>query len=606
MILEHLVGGFRSLTGRHPSESGWGGFWGDSVESATGLDITPFTALSNSAFYQGANLKATMLATISVHAQKKNARGHWERDYGSKLYDILRYEPNREATAFTHQQAQYLNKILWGNMYAEIERDATGDVVALWHLPSWLVTPHRVYKKAGGGLTTNLTAATPEDRRRGGEIWYEVRDGQGGKPVWLDSSRMKHVPGLSFNGLVGFSCIAVAAESIGVGLAIQKSAATIFGNAGFPEGVLERPTDAPPLSPNAERTLIAAFEARHKGVRKAGRVAVLQEGTAYKPTPISMRELRLVEAYKNNVPECARVLNIPAYFLSWEGGSSTPYSNVENEWTRLVRQSLQPEANADEQEIRRKLIAEDEAGTRFAEYELKTLLKGDNASRAAYLRAMYDMRAVTNGEIARLEGLPPVPEEEDDYKPAGAPSLGNAPDSPQKQSGELKDGALEGDDPAEPAASDGSEGSADDTLDQERAAIYAAPLRNLLTESLRRGVTREIRELRRAVERLSGGGRLSEFLAWAEGEYRDGVPSFLAELAAPALGADQARAFAEAYARRHIAELRTELTSGEPERIVALLDRWSATAAAEAAEREIALLTQRVTARTRKTEENSR
>lgn len=552
---------------RHPSESG---AWFDESESSTGLVVTEISALSNTAVYQAVQLIAGMMATIPLITYRRNADGNPERAQDHPLYRLLRHEPNPETTAFAFHQARLLNKLTGGNAYAEIERGPTGAPVALWQIPSWLVTPHRVYKRNGGGITTSLQAATPEDRSRGGEIWYEVNVGDA-KPVWIPSRDMLHTPGLSFNGLKGFSPVRVAMESIAVGLAMQKSAAAVFGNASEPGGVIERPKEMAGMTPAGERVLLATFEQNHRGVGKRGRVALLQEGMTYKTVQTSLRELQFAESIKHNIPEVARIFNLPSYFLGHDGSQNT-YSNVEGEWIRLTRQTLMPHAAADEQEIYRKLVSEAEADTVFAEFELKSLLKGDSAARASYLQTMIDLGVMTPGEAARLENLPPVPDEQGGNKYRQKDAAPKPPAAPPAAS-------------LTTAKADDGEG---DAADDDRATRLAARLESALRATLQRVVTREVRELRRQIERPDAS--TASLIGWLDGFYQRELPDFLAELAAPAVGDARANALAWEWAARHRAELRGEIATGNPAAVLGRIDTWTETEATIVARAETARL----------------
>lgn len=530
---------------RHPSE---GGVWWDDAESHTGLIVTEVTALANTAVYQAVQLIAGMMATVPKFTYRKDAAGNPKRAEGDPLYDLLRYQPNRETTAFSFTQAGYLNKLTGGNFYAEIERSPTGEPVALWQLPSWIVEPHRVYKRAGGGITTSFAAATPEDRNRGGEVWYEVQV-ESGKPVWLRADDVFHVPGLSFNGLKGFSPIRVAMESIAVGLAMQKSAAAIFGNKAEPGIVLERPETAPALTPAGERALLAAFEAAHRGVPRRGRTAVLQEGTKANAIKTNLRELQFAESLKHNVPESARIFNVSAYFLGHDGTQNT-YSNVEGEWIRLTRQTLMPHAEAEQQEARRKLISEEDAASLFVEYEFKALLKGDSAARVNFIEKLLTLKVITPETAAQLENLPAPPKPEPAAPPPTVPTA--APPAPSSR-------------------------------------FLIDRLGSVIQSSMQRVVTREVREIRREIERSTGD--LARFLAWADAYYQRDLPDFLADVAGPAVGDSRADELAWAYAAAHRAQLRRSLEGhAEPDSALALLDTWTETAAAETARAECALI----------------
>lgn len=574
MIFESLLELRDAFGSRHPSESG--AWWGEE-DSATGLSITPFSVLANTPFYQGVEFISSMIACLPHNTYRRDGSGGVNKDRDSGLADLLRWQPNREATAFVHKKTQIVNKLLWGNSYAEIERDRTGKPVAIWHLPSYLVTPKRVYKKAGGGLTQNVEAATPEDRARGGEILYEVRGCISGSPEFLNSDQMFHVPGIGFNGLVGFPVLSFAKEALGIGLAMQKSGAAIFGNAATPGAVLERGPESPALSPTGERNMIAAFEARHGGVKRTGRVAVLQEGTTYKPVEmVSMKELQYAESLKNQVPESARVLNISPYFLGHDGSQNT-YSNVEGEWIRLQRQTLFPHTTAIEQEDMRKLIYEGDAADVYTKHDYKDLLRADSAVRGQLYRILREVGAIAPAEIARLEELPPVPDDQggQDFRPMAksAPAGGGDGSAPP---------------PGKPAAPPPAEPDDDDEEDvPKRMARLRSGLQGMLTAGLQRAVTRETKTLRQLVKSSADFAQMREAVVTF---YERELPAFLAEVSSPALGRGAA-GFARAFAARHFRELEAAGASGKPDDVAALLDRWTASAAAEAAAAEIDRLT---------------
>lgn len=574
MIFENLIELRDSWSSRHPAESG--NWWGEE-DSATGIAVTPITALANTPFHQGVEFISSMIAMLPHYANRRTPTGGVEREREGNLTNLLRWQPNPEATAYVHQKAQIANKLVWGDSYAEIEFGRDQNPVALWHIPSWLVTPRRVYKKPGGGLTVLATAATPEDRQRGGVLMYEVTDGQGGKPVWLTARQMFHVPGLSFNGIRGMSVLAVAKESIGIGLAMQKSGAAVFGNAARPDAVLERPVDAPPLSPTGERNMIAAWEAQHKGAHKTGRTAVLQEGTVYKPVMVNMKELQYAESLKNQVPEVARILNISPYFLGHDGAQNT-YSNVEGEWIRLQRQTLMPHTTAIEQEVMRKLIHESDAATLSTEFEYKRLLQGDSAGRAAFYQILRGLGSITPAEIARLENLPEVPENQggNDFRPPAAPSPFGASPAPDAPDPEKK--------PASPVPPELEEEDEEDN-DEQRTARLRDGLRDMLAAAIQRGITREVKTLRKIVAGKKAS--LDEMRAAADEFYASEFPDFLTEITRPALGRG-AENFARTFAASHTAELAER--AGDPLAIADLLDAWSTTAATEAAAAEIARL----------------
>jgi phage portal protein BeeE len=72
-----------------------------------------------------------------------------------------------------------------------------------------------------------------------GEIYYTYnKDGQ---EYILRNWEVLHIPGLGFDGLVGYSPIAMVKNAIGMAIATEEYGATFFNNGASPGGVLEHP-----------------------------------------------------------------------------------------------------------------------------------------------------------------------------------------------------------------------------------------------------------------------------------------------------------------------------------------------------------------------------
>lgn len=530
-------------------------------ESATGLSITERSSLGLSAFYQGVTLIAGMVSVFPCHLYERTASGR-EEAVGSNLYRTVHDEPNPESTWSQFVMAGYLNKLTYGNRYAEIELTNGGRPAGpIWHIPSHLVTVRRAYKRLGSGVTFDAALSTPEDRRRGGTILYEVKGTVGG-PTYLRPEQMFHVPDFSFDGLVGLSRVLLAKESIAVGIARLHAVAAIYGNDSTPGGVLQRPATAPALTPVGERNLIGAFESAHGGVTRKGRLAVLQEGTEFKPLSFSPKDSMVIEAAQLSGLEMAQFLNLNPYWLGLPG-SNEKYANLEQEMTLLVVRTLLPHLRADEQEFNRKLFVGDDRDRYFVEYDPKGLLRGDSTARAAFYQAMQKLRVMTPNMIAASENFPKVPADQggDDY---GMPQPATVRETVQEGPGAA---AAAGEQP-EP------------TPPKKRAADAFRPV---MEAAWKRAIGKETAAIRKALARGVGThAELRETLA----EFYRGHQEF----AAGVIGLPVAETVA-----RHHGEL-LALIAGEAiaadaaARITERLDLWDRDAAAEEATRSLAAM----------------
>jgi HK97 family phage portal protein len=81
-----------------------------------------------------------------------------------------------------------------------------------------------------------------------GEIYYLYTKATDENPkikeygtVRLRKENVMHIPGLGFDGLVGYSPIAMAKNAIGMAIACEEFGAKFFANGASPSGVLEHP-----------------------------------------------------------------------------------------------------------------------------------------------------------------------------------------------------------------------------------------------------------------------------------------------------------------------------------------------------------------------------
>ena len=94
-----------------------------------------------------------------------------------------------------------------------------------------------------------------------------------------------HIPGLGFDGLVGYSPIAMAKNAIGIALATEEYGASFFKNGARPGGVLEHPGVLKDPSKLRE-----SWHAVYGGTMNTGRIAVLEEGVKYQQIAIPPEE----------------------------------------------------------------------------------------------------------------------------------------------------------------------------------------------------------------------------------------------------------------------------------------------------------------------------
>ena len=232
--------------------------------SSSGNRVTERSAMRMTAVYSCVRILSETLASLPLHVYEvtdtstKKATEHM-------LYTLLHDEPNNEMTSFIFRETLMTHLLLWGNAYAQIIRNGKGEVLGLYPL-----MPDRM----------------KVDRDEAGNLYYEYHISEGDAnsktkgAVKLSPSDILHIPGLGFDGLVGYSPIAMAKNAIGMAIATEEYGAAFFANGATPSGILEHPGVV--KNPEAMRESWA----RGFSGKNNHKVAILEEGMKY--TPISI------------------------------------------------------------------------------------------------------------------------------------------------------------------------------------------------------------------------------------------------------------------------------------------------------------------------------
>jgi len=121
-----------------PEERGCGNFDFLTYNSFNGYSTSQ--ALLSSAVYRCVEVISDSIAQLPLEPFKVDSRGYKVKFTSHPSYKLLNKEPNNRMTRFTFIKTMIVSMLLKGNAYAYIERDGRGDAVALYYIPSDLVT----------------------------------------------------------------------------------------------------------------------------------------------------------------------------------------------------------------------------------------------------------------------------------------------------------------------------------------------------------------------------------------------------------------------------------------------------------------------------------
>jgi HK97 family phage portal protein len=278
-----------------------------------------------------------------------------------------------------------------GNAYAQIIRDGSGRVLSLYPL---LPDKMEVDRDGHGRLFYTYTRNTDENPNF--SEYGRVR---------LKPEDVLHIPGLGFDGLVGYSPIAMAKNAVGMTLACEEYGASFFENGATPGGVLEHPGVLKDPAKVRE-----SWHSVYGGSKNAGKVAVLEEGMKYQQIGIPPEEAQFLETRKFQIDEIARLYRIPPHMVGDLDKSS--FSNIEQQSLEFVKYTLDPWVIRWEQSIQKALFLPQEKKEYFVKMNVDGLLRGDYESRMKGYSIGIQNGFMCPNDIRRLESMDLIPVEE--------------------------------------------------------------------------------------------------------------------------------------------------------------------------------------------------
>ena len=358
--------------------------------STAGKRVNERSAMQMTAVYSCVRILAEAVAGLPLHLYRYKEDGGKEKAIDHPLYLLLHDEPNPEMSSFVFRETLMTHLLLWGNAYAQIIRNGKGEVIALYPL-----------------MPDRMTV----DRDSKGQLYYEYTVSMDDAPtvkgslVRLHPSDVLHIPGLGFDGLVGYSPIAMAKNAIGMAIACEEYGAKFFANGAAPGGVLEHPGTI--KDPQRVRE---SWQSTFGGSGNANKIAVLEEGMKYTPIGISPEQAQFLETRKFQINEIARIFRVPPHMVGDLEKSS--FSNIEQQSLEFVKYTLDPWVIRWEQSIQRSLLSKDEKAVYFVKFNLEGLLRGDYQSRMNGYAIGRQNGWMSANDIRELENLDRIPAED--------------------------------------------------------------------------------------------------------------------------------------------------------------------------------------------------
>ena len=357
--------------------------------STSGKRVNERAAMQMTAVYACVRILSEAIAGLPLHLYRYTDSGGKEKAADHPLYFLLHDEPNPEMSSFIFRETLMTHLLLWGNAYAQIIRSGKGEILALYPLMPDRMTVDRGER---GQIIYKYTASNDE------------HPSAGNGEVILSAADVFHIPGLGFDGLVGYSPIAMAKNAIGMSIACEEFGARFFQNGATPGGIIEHPGKL--TDPAAVRN---SWNESFGGSVNSGKVAVLEEGMKYTPISIAPNEAQFLETRKFQIDEIARIFRVPPHMVGDLEKSS--FSNIEQQSLEFVKYTLAPWIARWEQSISRLLLSKDEKQVYFAKFNVDGLLRGDYQSRMNGYATARQNGWMSANDIRELENLDRIPAE---------------------------------------------------------------------------------------------------------------------------------------------------------------------------------------------------
>ena len=347
--------------------------------SGSGKAVNATTAIQLSTVYACVRVISETVASLPLGVFEATGEGN-RKATEHPLYRLLHDEPNSEMTSFVLREVMLGHMLLWGNSYCQIIRNGRNKISGVYPL---LPDKMAVDRDKNGALTYTYSTAS-------------------GQTVTLPPEDVLHIPGLGFDGVMGYSPIALEKNAIGLGIASEEYGSKFFSNGARPSGILTHPNTV--KNPKALRE---SWNAAYGGSYNANRVAILEEGMTFTPIARPNNEAQFLETRKFQVDEICRIFRVPPHLVG--NLEHATFSNIEHQSIDFAVHTIRPWLVRIEQSMNRALFSEQEKARFYVQFNMDGLMRGDYKSRMEGYAIARQNGWMSANDIRALENQNPIP-----------------------------------------------------------------------------------------------------------------------------------------------------------------------------------------------------
>ena len=347
--------------------------------AASGKNVTEETAIQISTVYACVRVLAETIASLPLNVYESDGKGGSRIAQNHPLEYLLHDAPNEEMTSFIWREQMMTQILLRGNSYSQIVRSGKTAILSIYPL-----------------LSSNMTV----DRDDSGALTYKYQMADE-NTITLSPSEVLHIPGMGFDGIMGYSPIALMKTTLGLTLAAEEYGSKVFGNGATPAGVLTHPNRL--RDPEKLRN---AWNAAYGGSANAGKIAILEEGMKFERISMPNSEAQFLETRKFQVSEICRIYRVPPHMVG--DLEHATFSNIEHQSISFAVHTIRPWLVRIEQSMNKALFSENERGKYFVKFNMDGLMRGDYKSRMEGYAIARQNGWMSADDIRGLENLNPI------------------------------------------------------------------------------------------------------------------------------------------------------------------------------------------------------
>lgn len=344
--------------------------------------VNPNVALTYSTIFACVRVIAETIATLPLFLYKVKGNNKVKaREHN--LYSILHDAPNLECTSVSFFESLITQILLTGNGFAEIIKDNFNNILELHILDANKI---RVY------------------RDNYNNIVYEYNDD--GKIISLSKRQVLHIAGLGWNGIIGYSPIALMRRQIATGIYQDNFALDFFSNGVKKVPILSHPNR---ISKEAKESMKESF-------RKSwdNGIVVLEEGITVNPITMNLSDAQFLESRRFSVEEICRIFRVPPHLIGDLSRSTN--NNIEHQSIEFVTHTIRPWCVRIERALNNFLLNIKEKGKYTIEFMLDGLLRGDTLTRQQSNQIKLNNGILTRNQWRQQENMNEVEDKYgDDY-----------------------------------------------------------------------------------------------------------------------------------------------------------------------------------------------